>query len=139
MNQTVSAANRRCACPQSAASSSVGASCGTSPGAVNDGEEMDFEALAKIVKALAHPSRLAIVLELSRHDERCVYELTELIGADMSTVSKHLTVLKNAGVVGSQKRGNQVCCRLLTPCIVHCLQCLGRSVADGVEAKRPAP
>jgi DNA-binding transcriptional ArsR family regulator len=138
VNQTNGGVNRRCERPQTTSSVSAGAACDTPPAADNS-HALDFEALAKIVKALAHPSRLMIVLELSRHAERCVCELTELIGADMSTVSKHLTVLKNAGVVGSRKRGNQVCCRLLTPCIVHCLQCLGRSVTDGAEAKRVAP
>ncbi len=52
-----------------------------------------FEARAKVVKALAHPTRLFIVDELSR-GKRCVCELTELVEADMSTVSKHLAILK---------------------------------------------
>jgi DNA-binding transcriptional ArsR family regulator len=138
MNDTNGGEARRCGCPQTTSAASSEGLCATLPMAANT-DRMNFEMLAKIVKALAHPSRLTIVLELSRHEERCVCELTELIGADMSTVSKHLTVLKNAGVVGSQKRGNQVCCRLLTPCIVHCLQCLGRSVVDGAEATRLAP
>ena len=60
------------------------------------------EARAKIIKALAHPSRLFIIEELSKH-ERCVGELTDMIGADASTVSKHLSVLKNAGLVTDEK------------------------------------
>jgi len=47
---------------------------------------INFERRAKIIKALAHPSRLYIVDELSR-GERCVCELTKLVGADISTVS----------------------------------------------------
>ena len=62
------------------------------------------EARAKIIKAMAHPSRLFIIEELSKH-ECCVNELTEMIGADTSTVSKHLSVLKNAGLVTDEKRG----------------------------------
>jgi ArsR family transcriptional regulator len=50
-----------------------------------------YEVRASIIKAMAHPSRLFIVDELSR-GERCVCELTEMIGADMSTVSKHLSM-----------------------------------------------
>ena len=46
-----------------------------------------YEARAKIVKAMAHPARLMIVDELSKRGERCVCELTEMIGTDMSTVS----------------------------------------------------
>ncbi|MFO7877386.1 MAG: metalloregulator ArsR/SmtB family transcription factor, partial [Desulfovermiculus sp.] len=55
-----------------------------------------YESRARIMKALGHPSRLFIVDELSRQD-RCVCELTEMIGADISTVSKHLSILREAG------------------------------------------
>ena len=55
-----------------------------------------FEARARIMKALAHPTRLFLADELSK-GERCVCELTEMVGADVSTVSKHLAILKNAG------------------------------------------
>ena len=57
-----------------------------------------FDERAKIIKALAHPTRLFIVEELSKN-EKCVCELTAGIGADISTVSKHLSVLKKAGIV----------------------------------------
>jgi len=70
---------------------------------------------AQIVKALGHPSRLLILEELVRHGERCVCELTKLIGADMSTVSRHLTVLRAAGIVADDKRGQQVFYRLRCP------------------------
>jgi ArsR family transcriptional regulator len=70
---------------------------------------------AQIAKALAHPSRLLIVDELLRHGERCVCELTKLVGADMSTVSRHLAVLRVAGIVADEKRGQQVFYRLGTP------------------------
>jgi DNA-binding transcriptional ArsR family regulator len=53
-----------------------------------------YAAGAQVFKALAHPSRLLIVDELMQ-SERCVCELTELVGSDMSTVSKHLSVLKS--------------------------------------------
>ena len=56
-----------------------------------------YEARVRVVKAMAHTTRMFIVDELSRAGERCVCELTEMIGADISTVSKHLAILKNAG------------------------------------------
>ena len=56
-----------------------------------------FEARSKVFKALSHPSRLYMVDVLSQ-GERCVCELTEMVGSDMSTVSKHLSVLKAAGL-----------------------------------------
>ena len=74
---------------------------------MNARQRARYEVRARIVKALAHPSRLFIVDELAR-GERCVCELTEMVGADVSTVSKHLSVLKNAGLVGSRREGQQV-------------------------------
>ena len=78
---------------------------------------------ARIIKALAHPSRLMMVDELSR-GERCVCELTDLVGADISTVSKHLSLLKKAGIVQDEKRGLQVFYRLRCPCILRFFDCI---------------
>ena len=83
----------------------------------------NLEARAKVMKALAHPTRLFIVDQLSR-GERCVCELTDLIDADVSTVSKHLSVLKVAGVVHAEKRGAQVFYRLRVPCILNFFGCV---------------
>lgn len=88
-----------------------------------------MEARAQVMKALAHPSRLFIVDELSR-GERCVCELTEMIGADVSTVSKHLAVLKRAGVVRDEKRGQQVFYRLRVPCILNFFGCVEAVLAE---------
>ena len=82
-----------------------------------------YEARAKIIKAMAHPSRLFIVDELSR-GERCVCELTEMIGVDMSTVSRHLSILKNAGIVDDDKRGSTVYYRLKVPCVLDFVKCV---------------
>ncbi len=88
-----------------------------------------FEARAKVMKALAHPTRLFVVDELSR-GERCVCDLTEMIGADMSTVSKHLSVLKSAGIVADEKRGMQVFYRLKTPCVLRFFDCVGEVMIE---------
>ena len=82
-----------------------------------------YEARAKIMKALAHSTRLFIVDELSR-GERCVCELTEMIGADTSTVSKHLSQLKSAGIVADDKRGLQVYYSLKMPCVMGFFGCM---------------
>jgi ArsR family transcriptional regulator len=82
-----------------------------------------YEARARIIKAMAHPSRLFIVDELSR-GERCVCELTEMIGVDMSTVSRHLSILKNAGIVDDDKRGATVYYRLKVPCVLDFVKCV---------------
>ncbi len=90
---------------------------------------------AVICKALAHPTRLLIVEALCC-GERCVCELTTLAGVDISTVSRHLSTLKHAGIVTDNKRGNQVFYTLKTPCIIEFLGCIERTVAGG--APEPA-
>ena len=83
-----------------------------------------YEARAKIIKALAHPARLLIVDELAECEERCVCELTELVGADMSTVSRHLAQLKEAGIVELEKRGQMVFYRLRVKCLRKFFECI---------------
>ena len=80
------------------------------------------------MKALAHPSRLFMVDVLSQ-GERCVCELTEMVGADVWTVSKHLAVLRAAGIVADEKRGMQVHYTLNMPCVLRFFDC--RSASSG--------
>jgi len=85
--------------------------------------QADYKAKAEIIKALAHPTRLFIVDELSR-GERCVCELTDLIDAEMPTVSRHLSQLKHAGIVEDDKRGAQVFYRLRVNCVLNFFKCV---------------
>lgn len=82
-----------------------------------------FEARARILRAIAHPTRLFIVHELSQ-TQKCVCELTQMVGADISTVSKHLAVLRSAGIVQDEKRGSQVFYKLKMPCVLNFLSCV---------------
>jgi ArsR family transcriptional regulator len=82
-----------------------------------------YEARAQVFKALAHPSRLLMVDELMQ-SARCVCELTALVGSDMSTVSKHLSVLKTAGVVADERRGAQIWYRLRMKCVARFFACV---------------
>ncbi len=84
--------------------------------------QVRYAARARVVKAIAHPTRLFVVDELSRHGPRCVCELTAMIGADMSTVSRHLTILKDAGIVQDEKHGAQVFYRLSMGCVMGFLE-----------------
>jgi len=104
---------------------------------VNQKAKARFEARARIMKAMAHPSRLFILDELSR-GERCVCELTEMVGADVSTVSKHLSVLKNAGIVDTDKRGTQVYYRLTAPCVLSFFDCVEAVLKETVEIQLKA-
>jgi DNA-binding transcriptional ArsR family regulator len=85
--------------------------------------QAEYKAQARIIKALAHPTRLFIVDELSR-GERCVQELTDMIGVEMPTVSRHLSQLKSAGILEDQKRGAQVFYRLRVPCVLNFFKCV---------------
>ena len=90
---------------------------------MDDKAQSVIDAKAKVFKALGHPTRLFIVEELAR-GERCVCELVKLVGADFSTISKHLTLLKKAGVVQDDKRGQMVYYTLKVPCILRFMDCI---------------
>jgi len=86
-------------------------------------EKKKYEELARISKALAHATRLYIIHKLDEQ-EYCVKELTQMIGVDISTVSKHLTILKNSGIIIDEKRGNCVYYKLQCRCVLSMFSCL---------------
>jgi ArsR family transcriptional regulator len=90
---------------------------------------------ANILKALAHPTRLLIVEELSK-EEKCVSELTKMIGSDTSTVSKHLSVLKNVGIITDDKRGLQVYYRMNVCCVMDFLNCAGKVINENTKKRK---
>lgn len=69
---------------------------------------MDFEKSSQILKALGHPVRLQIVVSLMEN-ECCVNKIAELFSLPQSTVSQHLGVLRNSGVVTPHKSGVMTC------------------------------
>jgi ArsR family transcriptional regulator len=96
-----------------------------------------YQARARIIKALAHPARLMIVDRLAE-GPRCVCDLRAMVGSDLSTVSKHLTVLKNAGVVQDERRGVQVFYRLRCPCVADFFACAERVLKTTAQDHRRA-
>lgn len=78
---------------------------------------------SQVFKALGHPTRLLFVEALAK-GEKCVCELQEMASSDMSTVSKHLSLLKKAGIVTDRKEGLWVYYRLRVPCIMKFFDCL---------------
>jgi ArsR family transcriptional regulator len=81
-----------------------------------------FRQQARVLKALANESRLKIVHRLSR-GECSVGELTDVVGSDRTTVSKHLAVLRAHGIVLDRREGNVVYYTLLTPCVMNFFSC----------------
>jgi ArsR family transcriptional regulator len=96
-------------------------------------EKTKYETRAKVLKALAHPARLKLVDVLAEHNEVCVCDLTDAIGMDMSTVSRHLTQLKNAGIVESDKRGQMVFYSLRVKCLKSLFGCIESVVKCHVD------
>jgi len=82
----------------------------------------DAVARAKILKAMANPTRLMMVEELSRGD-RCVSDLRFLARVDPSVISRHLAQLKQAGIVTEKRAGLRIIHHLECPCILQALDC----------------
>jgi len=62
-------------------------------------------ALAARLKALADPTRIGIVNRLAGCEECCVCDLTEAFGLSQPTISHHLRILREAGLVETERRG----------------------------------
>jgi ArsR family transcriptional regulator len=99
------------------------ASCESLPSDPASAEIRDFEKAAAVFKALANPNRLIIVTTLAE-GERCVADLTALLSLDMSTVSNHLTVLRNVGILKSERRATRIFYSLRKPCLLNIFCCL---------------
>jgi ArsR family transcriptional regulator len=95
-------------------------------------KQASLNARTAVIKAIAHPTRLFIVEELARGD-KCVCEITDMLGVDTSTVSKHLSVLKNAGVVEDEKKGLMVYYHLSMPCLLKFLGCIESALKQRVK------
>ena len=81
-----------------------------------------FRQQARVLKALANESRLRIVDRLAK-GECSAGELTEVVGSDRTTVSKHLAMLRAHDIVRDRREGNVVYYTLLTPCVVNFFSC----------------
>lgn len=101
---------------------------------MTDREQARSLSRARILKALGHPSRLFMVEKLA-DKPYCVCELTAMIGADTSTVSKHLSILKNAGIVSIRKEGTSVYYSLEAPCVMRLIQCVENVAKQSLEGQ----
>ena len=87
---------------------------------------------AKVIKALGHPTRIFMVALLAEK-ETSVGELTEAVGADVSTISKHLSLLKREGILIDRKEGNKVLYSLICPCIMQFIHCIDDIIVQDVK------
>ncbi len=74
-----------------------------------------METTLNLFKALSDKNRLRIVAGLSRYEELCACQITELLQVTGATVSRHLNVLQHAGLIASRKQGRWVFFRLDPP------------------------
>lgn len=98
-------------------------------------KENIYKARANVVKALAHKTRLQIVDILVKDREHCVCELTDILGVSQSSVSKHLGILKKAGIVDSKKDGLNVSYFLRTPCVKTFFECIDQMIQEDLKIK----
>ncbi|HAG22596.1 MAG: Redox-active disulfide protein 2 [Synergistales bacterium 54_9] len=91
-----------------------------------------LEKKVQIFKALAHPVRLGIVEKLAE-GERCVCDIAEWFDCDRTTISKHLSILKNAGIIADRKEGLKVNYSLRLTCILPVLECVEGKLLDNLR------
>lgn len=82
-----------------------------------------FEENARLLKALAHPTRLQIVT-LIRERRPCVKIMEGILGVSQPNLSQHLSLLRNIGAVEAEREGNQVCYRIKNQTILKLLDAL---------------
>ncbi len=93
---------------------------------------------AEVFKALGHPGRMAIVHALG-NGEVCAYDLATVAGCAPSTTSRHLTVLRHAGLIADERRGQQIFYRLSCPCVLTFAECIDRvDAGEKVQTLRVA-
>jgi len=86
-------------------------------------KSMLYEKQAEVTKAVAHPLRIAI-LDFLKDGEKCVCDIAEHVASERSNVSKHLSIMVNAGILNCRKEGLKVIYRLNCPCILDFLTCV---------------
>ena len=95
-----------------------------------------YAARAQIARALAHPVRLRIVDVLTDEGEKTVSDLTELLEVGQSSVSKHLRVMYDAGILNFEKRGLNVTYSVRVLCIADLFRCLDGILMDDLQRRQ---
>jgi len=102
---------------------------------MDDATHEELAQRAEIFKAMGHPSRL-LVLDTLAAGPRPVTDLANLVGDNMSTVSRHLSVLRAAGLIDSRRSANQIFYYLKVPCIPRFCACIQAEVRSRGKSRR---
>ena len=84
-------------------------------------------------KALADGNRMRVIMALTNHDELCVCQITEMLHLAMPTVSRHMSVLQNAGLMKSRKDSRWVYYRISEMFPPQCLKWLKEALMDSED------
>ena len=95
----------------------------------------EAEIRARIIKAMGHPVRL-MMIEFLKKRERSFSDIFDLFKLDKSTVSKHLLVLKEAGIVSSKKDGADMVYKLEVPCVTDFFSCVTAVIKSNVKRQQ---
>ena len=95
-------------------------------------EKLYYRKRAEIIRALANPYRLQMV-EMLAQGEMCMCEFDGVLELDYSTISRHLTLLRKAGIAGYRKQGKQVFYHLRVPCLLGFLTCFDEVLKKDIE------
>lgn len=84
----------------------------------------DMETLSRMLKAIAHPTRLSIIDMLESEKRLTVTEIYTRLNADQSSISHHLSILRRRGIVGQERDGKYIFYFLLEKSYLSLLDCL---------------
>ncbi len=90
---------------------------------------------AEVFKAMGHPLRLGII-EFLQQGEMCVCDIVAHVGTEVSNVSKHLSILKKAGLLADRRDGLKIMYRLTMPCAIDFARCVEGVVIKRLEEQR---
>ena len=96
----------------------------------------EAEIRAKIIKSMGHPVRLMMIEFLKEGGESSFSDIFDLFQLDKSTVSKHLLVLKEAGIVSSRKSGADMIYKLEVPCVTDFFSCVTAVIDSNVKKQQ---
>lgn len=90
----------------------------------------------KLIKALAHPDRLAIVDLLAEKGETCVCDIAVAVGMSQPMASRYLGMLRESGLLESRKEGLMVFYRLSAPCLAGFFNCIDNVLRRQLETRQ---
>jgi len=88
----------------------------------------------ELLKAMSHPIRLSII-ELLGNGEQCLRDITANLQVDTATISRHLSVLKQVGIVEHRREGPHMVYWVSMPCALDIARCLERAVFDRLKER----